>query len=124
MATRSLICKQSEDKTITGIYCHWDGYPDGVGETLKEHYVDPNKIDKLLELGSISSLAPEIGDKHSFNKPTSGWVVAYHRDRGEDFEDCHYVDMKDLMANARNHYGVDYVYVWSPFDNKWHHYKA
>ena len=39
MATRSFIGKLNHDGSITVVYCHWDGYPEGVGETLVKHYV-------------------------------------------------------------------------------------
>jgi hypothetical protein len=84
MATRSTIAKLNPDGTVTSIYCHWDGYPDGVGATLAEHYTDPAKLDGLLALGDISFLREEIGEQHDFNNPTEGWTLAYGRDRGED----------------------------------------
>ena len=34
MATRSLIAVQNADGTFLSIYCHWDGYPSGVGKDL------------------------------------------------------------------------------------------
>ena len=34
MSTRSYIGKKHNDDTFTAIYCHFDGYPEGVGQTL------------------------------------------------------------------------------------------
>lgn len=34
MSTRSVICKETLNKTYVGIYCHHDGYPQWVGRTL------------------------------------------------------------------------------------------
>jgi len=87
MATRSRIAKEQADGTVKSIYCHWDGYPSNNGKLLLEHYQDPQKVDALIALGSISSLAPEVEPKgeHSFDRPEEGVVVAYHRDRGEDY---------------------------------------
>jgi len=86
MATRSRIGIENQDGTVTSIYCHWDGAPDTNGVILKEHYSDRERVEKLIALGSLSSLAPEIDPtgEHSFEKPQSGITVAYHRDRGED----------------------------------------
>ena len=56
MSTRSRIGLKQANGQIKSIYCHWDGYPEGVGKTLKEHYNSPEKIEELLELGDISSL--------------------------------------------------------------------
>ena len=88
MSTRSNIAIELEDGTVKSIYCHFDGYVGYVGQTLFEHYQDRKKVEKLIELGSISSLYPEVdipnGSKHSFEKPEDGITVAYHRDRGEE----------------------------------------
>lgn len=90
MATRSRIAIENENGTVTSIYCHYDGYPNsGVGETLQQHYTDPERVKKLINLGNISSLYSEIdipeGVKHDFNRPEDGITIAYHRDRDEDF---------------------------------------
>lgn len=73
MATRSRIGIENEDGTIRSIYCHWDGNLNG--EILKNHYTDRNKINELLDLGDISMLGKELNE-----------VVAYSRDRGEEYE--------------------------------------
>jgi hypothetical protein len=44
MATRSRIAIQYENGPIESVYCHFDGYPQGVGATLLEHYTDKNKV--------------------------------------------------------------------------------
>ena len=59
MATRSMIGKDYGGE-IKAIYCHWDGYIQGVGQTLKEFYTDESKIDDLIKLGSISSLGKNL----------------------------------------------------------------
>ena len=56
MSTRCLIGRQYKDKTIRYIYCHCDGYIDGVGTVLKKFYSDEETIDKLLDLGDLSAL--------------------------------------------------------------------
>ena len=61
MATRSTIAKEFEDGTIKQVYCHWDGYFDGVGTTLLKHYTNNEKLDQLLELGDISRLGSGLG---------------------------------------------------------------
>jgi hypothetical protein len=86
MSTRSHIGKQLEDGSIKYIYCHFDGYEAGVGVTLKEHYTDEAKVDELLELGDLSYLRPEIGEKQDFDDRSThndNWCLAYGRDRRE-----------------------------------------
>ena len=86
MSTRSTIAVLQEDGTVKSTYCHWDGYPSWMGKILLEHY-DTKTANQLLELGELSSLhpriAPEKGEKHSYDKQAEGVTVAYHRDRGD-----------------------------------------
>ena len=82
MATRSFIARQTE-AGYEGVYCHWDGYPEGVGAVLQEHYRDPNKIAELLSHGDISILRETVGTKHSFDDRNVEETTYYGRDRGE-----------------------------------------
>ena len=62
------------------IYCHWDGYPSGVGAELKEHFTDYQKALNLVIGGSVSALdsryvrhyANRQGEKWDYLKPTQG----------------------------------------------------
>jgi len=113
MATRSYISKQLSDGSLTGIYCHWDGHPDSVGATLQKHYTDPTKVDALLALGSISSLEPELGEKHDFDAPTKGWTIAYHRDRGEELDPpVVYSTLRDMLRSVGSDLNAEYAYVF------------
>ena len=115
MSTRSYIGKRLPNGDITAIYCHWDGYPEHHGRILTQHYTDTAKVDRLLKLGALSQLGPEIGKKHDFNKPTEGWCLAYARDRGEKRQGAFTVsELGDLTDD------VDYVYVWDGAE--WHCY--
>lgn len=88
MSTNSTIKIQRKDGTETSIYCHWDGYIEGVGVTLQLAYNTAEKVEELLKLGDLSSLRyytePKKGT-HDFEHPQESVCVAYHRDRGEDF---------------------------------------
>lgn len=85
MATRSRIAIEKENGSVESIYCHWDGYPSHNGQLLLDCYSDREKTQALIDLGDISSLAPNLEPqgKHTFNSPEPGTVVAYGRDRGE-----------------------------------------
>lgn len=74
-------------RLVKSIYCHFDGYPEGVGQKLQNFFLDREKVDTLVSLGDISFLEKEIVSKgnHSFDQPERGVTVAYHRDRGEDY---------------------------------------
>jgi hypothetical protein len=100
MATRSFIGKKSQGG-ITGVYCHFDGYPTGVGDTLQRHYTDPLKVDALLELGSLSSLGLSIEQ-----------TVAYARDRGEPLADPLFYGSEEALTLGCREIGMQYAYVF------------
>ena len=52
---------------VESIYCHFDGYPEGVGQTLLDHWTTLAKVNRLIKLGDLSSLGSEIGKKHDFD---------------------------------------------------------
>jgi hypothetical protein len=89
MSTRSRIGIENSDGTVTSVYCHFDGYYTGVGRTLHEHYKDRKKVKALIDLGDLSyvseEVAPAPGQSHSFGNGAEGVSMAYHRDRGDDF---------------------------------------
>jgi len=115
MATRSAIGMEKDGK-ILAIYCHWDGYIEHNGEILYKNYQTTDKIFQLLSHGDLSSLGPEIGEKHEFNnKETEGWCKYYGRDRGEDG-----VEMR--VFNSREEFlqwysDSEYFYLWT--DGHW-----
>ena len=90
MSTRSRITLKRLDGTNTSIYCHWDGYIENNGVLLQLCYDTPEKIEKLLKLGNLSSLYeytdPNPNEEHSFEHPQKNVCIAYHRDRGEELE--------------------------------------
>lgn len=122
MATRSTIAMKTPEGKIRAIYCHWDGYPAHNGEMLRRHYTDPAKIKQLIDLGDISSLRPEIGEKHPFDRNYDepemdamyeDWTTAYHRDRGEEWArvaPCTFDNIPDWVSNFDM--GVEYYYLW------------
>ena len=103
MSTRSLIAQEQEDGTIKAIYCHFDGYPGHVGGVLGEHYTDQAKVSRLLDLGGISVLAPELGEQIDFDGPEAHagkQVLAYHRDRGEPLRKLYFSGYDTLVTEA------------------------
>lgn len=111
MSTRSIIAKENADGTFTGIYCHWDGYPNHNGVILVREYSDERKINKLMKLGDLSILGPEIGEKHDFNnRDNRRWCTAYGRDRGE--KGTRAVKYATQDAIFEHHRWQEYVYIW------------
>ena len=126
MATRSNIGIVNEDDSITGIYCHWDGYPEYVGKMLLNHYNNDDIVNDLMNLGNLSILSESLhsttvinlysdNNRHTFNNPQDGVCVAYGRDRGETGSDSR--TFEDLGEYENFGSGVDFQYL---FDNgKW-----
>lgn len=137
MSTRCRIGLEKADKTIKSIYCHFDGYPEGVGKTLKEHYNNPADIEKLLELGDISSLgtfydealAKEAWEKqydkewHESEKgrKASEMTIPY-KDRGEDCPARTDESQEEYISKAGKCW-EDYTYLYKEDYNgiyRWH----
>lgn len=113
MATRSGIGIERDDGSVVGVYAHWDGYPEGVGKILQEHYREPVKVESLVALGSISSLDQDIGEKHPFNERREGWTTFHGRDRGETgVEPRTFPSREEFRAGLRNS-GIEFFYVGS-----------
>lgn len=117
MATRSTIALEFADGTVEQVYCHWDGYLENNGQILLRHYSDPFKLQRLIDLGAISSLAPSIDkpEGHSFNKSVDGYTVFYARDRGEELSKHKFKDYADYKANAQSE---EYNYILRNVDGK------
>lgn len=142
MATRSAIGILQPDGTIRAIYCHWDGYPlGGVGGRLLSYYKDPQTINKLLDLGDLSSLgtipvsdaeywnrsketndaAPKDGGLMSFEKlmalvlasekATGNRCVSY-RDRGETDIDARTFKTQKAFVSYFSKRWCDYIYLF------------
>jgi hypothetical protein len=122
MATRSAIGVMHGDNCKM-VYCHWDGYLQGVGETLLKHYDSP-KANHLVVLGNISSLGEEIGEKHPFsrfesnigdeeyNKLYGNMTTFYGRDREEqDNEYKTFTKFTDAVEYFEGCWGVEFMYI-------------
>ena len=100
MATRSRIAVKQQDETIDSIYCHFDGYPSGVGDVLINYY-SRKKADQLMQGGDISTL----GDDPEHCKK--------YQDAGRK-----YLHLNSLLENLGDR-GEEYVYVLME-DDQWY----
>ena len=97
MSTRSRIAIENQDGTVTSVYCHFDGYLEGVGKKLFEHY-DREKTEQLVALGDLSQL----------NESTEN-SIAYCRDRNEDLNFTTFPNTQDLFDYGFES-GIEYIY--------------
>jgi hypothetical protein len=118
MATRSTIALEYADGTVDQIYCHWDGYLSNNGAILAEHYKDPFKVQRMMELGDLSSLGAGIGDQHDFDSAADyPDCTFYGRDRGEtNIAAKRFKDFEDYKAN---HQYEEYEYILRT-DGNWY----
>lgn len=115
---------------VESIYCHFDGYPEGVGQMLLDHWMTPEKIDELLALGDLSCLGSVIGEKHDFDMHTghwgedgyvegeaskAGWCLFYGRDRDED-----HCGSRRHSVDEWPDYGQEAEYLFDPQAMEWH----
>jgi hypothetical protein len=104
MATRSVIAIKNQDESFDAIYCHFDGYPEGVGQTLKEHYNSEELAKALIARGSLSSLDKDLNSS------------VFYTSRGEDLKKYHEESFEDLKKLCGDLWG-EYLYVFQ--DGKW-----
>lgn len=101
MATRSTIALEYADGTVDMVYCHWDGYLEHNGRILRDYWSNPFKLQRLIDLGDLSSLDFDIGEQHEFGETTTGCTF-YGRDRGEsDISARRFKDFDDYVKNAQ-----------------------
>lgn len=101
MATRSRIGILNPDLSITSIYCHWDGYPDGVGATLNEHYSSTPRALRLQSMGNLSALMSTIEES-----------TFYGRDWGDDGVGAEISIGKKAFLSLADQSGAEWAYLW------------
>lgn len=106
MATRSTIALEYANGQVDRIYCHWDGYLDNNGKLLSTHYMDPFEVQKLMDLGDMSSLDATV-DSCEF----------YMRDRRET--DCKAIRYESYEQYRKEADFEEYNYILRN-DGKWY----
>jgi len=100
MSTRSTIALEFADGSVSQVYCHFDGYLDGVGDILVSSYSDPFELRELIDQGDMSS----PGEPYT--------------DRGESYEDnaaCRYQNVDEYFAECQQE---EYDYILRPVNGK------
>jgi hypothetical protein len=100
MSTCSLIAVQNADGTFLSIYCHWDGYPSGVGQDLLDEYNSKRAARALMKHGDLRNLSR----------------LETYRAEGETDVDAQIHDsMEDLQSYASD-CEFDWTYIYT---TKW-----
>lgn len=127
MSTRSSIIIKDRNN-YTGIYCHNDSYLENVGLKLLTYYNTIDKVQELIDLGSISSLGVTLENNcqsyaeymaiDTNQRPTN----AYFRDinRYDDYN-CHdeWETVKPVCGDCIDDFEQEWVYVFDVEINKW-----
>lgn len=113
MATRAAIIMEvkGKDHSYEGVYLHFDGYPEGAGKKLVNHYRTPASVANLISHGGISVLGEMIGEKFDFDEKTPPQQCKfYHRDRGEEIsiEELEY----DEISKFADDCGAEFTYLY------------
>lgn len=103
MATRSTIGVRQADGKIKAVYCHWDGYPEGVGVGLVENYNSTTQAKSLIKLGGFSSLRETLAE-------TKAEAYGTATDSARIFD-----SVEDWIRNFNA--GEEYFYLWD--GNSW-----
>jgi len=132
MATRGFISIKHKDNTYSGVYLHWDSYPDFAGNILKKDYQARSKVIDLIDGGDISSLKTtqtwdsilmkdENGDHIKNEDGTNKYSNTreeqplYYHERGETDEDIiypkHFKNHQQLYKYAKES-GCEYLYTF------------
>lgn len=105
MSTHSSVAVVHEDGTVTAIYCHFDGYVDGVGKELVETYNDLEKAKALVAKGDYSSICTS-----KYNPKPETFV-----DEGESFEEVKprlYQSFNEYRTKLHDDIDESYNYVF------------
>ncbi len=104
MATRSRIAVELDNGTVKSVYCHWDGYPDGVGQDLlNQGFCTTAQVERFIDEGSRSTV-----DESYYEK--------YGESRGEKLE------KPDVHKSVDDYYSSDieeYGYLFTQ-EGEWH----
>lgn len=98
--------EKSEDivinKKYLGIYCHWDGYPDGVGKELVNNYSDFSKAFNLILGGDCSVIL-------------DGFIRRYATRDGESWK---HIQPRKLDKIQKVSDDSEYLYIF--MNNRWY----
>lgn len=107
------------DGSIESIYCHFDGYLEGVGRKLNDYYSDYESVKDLIKLGNIESLKEKI--KPDLDSTKNNVTIAYHRDLGDKYNKTKPMISKNIKEfdDVLFDCWIGYIYLYDEKSNKW-----
>lgn len=123
MSTRSRIGILRKNGSIDSIFCHFDGYLDGVGEKLISYYNDLSSANKLINRGDIETLH-EYADSDSFKIKKYGDGKITHSFFDDDatnwdnYKPIHSKNIDELLKKDIENL-VQYIYLFNEQKDKW-----
>ncbi len=101
MSTRSNIGVKLKDGSVKMVYCHFDGYPSGVGKVLLDNFKNFDEVEDFIAQGDMSSLHGKIGE--------------FYTARGDSLSPPkHYVRVQDAIFAMQ-----EYMYLFDEEEKKW-----
>jgi hypothetical protein len=96
------------EKEFIGIYCHWDGYPEGVGAALKKNFTNYEQVLNLLTGGDCSCV-------------DEAKVIHYANREGEEWDDIHPRQDDTAMGLAKvfERADAEYAYLFDGDTCEW-----
>jgi len=104
MSTRSLIACKNQDETFNAVYCHFDGYLDGVGKVLSDNYLTEESANNLISRGDMSTLGKTLDE------------CDFYTNRGETLKVRRNLTFEQLMEKSKNMW-AEYLYIFE--NNRW-----
>jgi hypothetical protein len=104
MATRSLIAYKNKDDTFNVVYCHFDGYLDGVGKVLSENYLTEESVNNLISMGDMSTLGKTLDE------------CDFYANHGETLKVRRNLTFEEFMQKAKDLW-TEYIYIFE--NNRW-----
>lgn len=113
MSTRSNIAIENDDGTVEVVYCHFDGYPEGIGKECLMRSTE--ELRAVIARGDMSS----FGD-HYVDRPNEKWehikpktfasIRAWLEDvRSSSVEYCYVLTKKNVWKYAVNDGGSNHL---------------
>lgn len=122
MSIRALIGIRQTDGSIISVYNHSNGFPSYIGKLLIENYPSESDANAIIALGDLSvldeRLAPQAGERHTFENRAPSVTVAYHRDRDEPFKQTKDICTSEFVKTAKHAWGM-FAYLFDCEQQQW-----